>query len=225
MIVNLFSVFDPTTEIWGWSLNWLTMRLWVGIFPLRFWRLSRRLIISWNLINQTLHKEFRILIGITISGVSLIFIGILYLIVVSNFLGLFSHIFTGTRHLVVTLTLSLPLWLSCILFGWVNHTTFILAHLVPQGTPPVLIPFIVCIETIRNLIRPRTLAVRLIANIIAGHLLLTLLRRTGTSLNNLMVGLLVRIQTALLSLEIAVAIIQSYVFAVLGILYLKEAVH
>lgn len=96
------------------------------------------------------------------------------------------------------------------------------AHLVPQGTPSVLIPFMVCIETIRNIIRPGTLAVRLAANMIAGHLLLTLLGNTGNSLSFYLVSLLVVAQIALLVLESAVAIIQSYVFAVLRTLYSRE---
>lgn len=100
-----------------------------------------------------------------------------------------------------------------------------LAHLVPPGTPARLMPFIVCIETIRNLIRPGTLAVRLMANIIAGHLLMTLLGNAGAGLGDIMVGGLLVIQRALLGLETAVAIIQSYVFVVLRTLYAKEALH
>lgn len=97
-----------------------------------------------------------------------------------------------------------------------------MAHLVPQGTPAVLIPFIVCIETIRNVIRPGTLAVRLSANIIAGHLLITLLGNTGAALPTLMVNVLIITQLGLLILESAVAVIQSYVFAVLRTLYSRE---
>jgi len=93
---------------------------------------------------------------------------------------------------------------------------------VPQGTPAILIPFMVCIETIRNVIRPGTLAVRLTANIIAGHLLITLLGNTGPSLSIILVRFLVIGQIALLILESAVAIIQSYVFAVLRTLYSRE---
>jgi F-type H+-transporting ATPase subunit a len=93
---------------------------------------------------------------------------------------------------------------------------------VPQGTPNVLIPFIVLIETIRNIIRPGTLAVRLTANIIAGHLLLTLIGNTGNSLSSIILSLLILSQVALLILESAVAIIQSYVFAVLRTLYSRE---
>ncbi|RYA72764.1 ATP synthase F0 subunit A [Enterobacter cloacae complex sp. 2DZ2F20B] len=103
-----------------------------------------------------------------------------------------------------------------------NNTIHIFAHLVPQGTPPVLIPFIVCIETIRNIIRPGTLAIRLSANIIAGHLLITLLGNTGNLISIYIINLLLITQILLLVLESAVAIIQSYVFAVLRTLYSRE---
>lgn len=96
------------------------------------------------------------------------------------------------------------------------------AHLVPQNTPPILIPFIVIIETIRNIIRALTLSVRLSANIIAGHLLITLLRRLGLSINTYYIIILLFIQITLLILESAVAIIQSYVFIVLRTLYYRE---
>jgi F-type H+-transporting ATPase subunit a len=93
---------------------------------------------------------------------------------------------------------------------------------VPQGTPPVLMPFIVLIETISNVIRPGTLAVRLSANIIAGHLLLTLLGNTGSSLSIFLLSLLIIAQLLLLILESAVAIIQAYVFTILRTLYSRE---
>jgi F-type H+-transporting ATPase subunit a len=83
-------------------------------------------------------------------------------------------------------------------------------------------PFIVLIETVRNIIRPGTLAVRLSANIIAGHLLLTLLGNTGSIINILTINLLIITQILLLVLETAVAVIQSYVFAVLRTLYSRE---
>jgi F-type H+-transporting ATPase subunit a len=97
-----------------------------------------------------------------------------------------------------------------------------LAHLVPLGTPGVLIPFMVLIETIRNVIRPGTLAVRLAANIIAGHLLLVLLGNQGPTLTSSLLVFLLITQILLLVLERAVAVIQSYVFAVLTTLYSSE---
>lgn len=83
-------------------------------------------------------------------------------------------------------------------------------------------PFMVLIETIRNVIRPGTLAVRLAANIIAGHLLITLLGNQTTVAGASLIGLLLRVQVILLILESAVAIIQAYVFAVLSTLYSRE---
>jgi F-type H+-transporting ATPase subunit a len=93
---------------------------------------------------------------------------------------------------------------------------------MPQNTPSLLISFIVCIETIRNIIRPITLAIRLSANIIAGHLLITLLGNTNSFIINYLLLLLIISQILLILLEIAVAIIQSYVFTILTTLYSRE---
>lgn len=223
MITNLFSVFDPSTTIFNISFNWLRTFIGLLIIPYSFWLLPSRLNIIWNNTLITLHKEFKTLLGRNRkNGSSFIFISLFSLILFNNFLGLFPYIFTSTSHLTLTLTLALPLWLRFIIYGWINHTQHIFAHLVPQGTPRVLIPFIVCIETIRNIIRPGTLAVRLTANIIAGHLLLTLLGNTGNSLSFFLLSFLIIAQIALLILESAVAIIQAYVFAVLSTLYSRE---
>lgn len=222
MITNLFSVFDPSS-IFGLSLNWISTFLGLLIIPSIYWLIPSRYNIFWNSILLTLHKEFKTLLGPTShNGSSFIFISLFSLILFNNFIGLFPYIFTSTSHLTLTLSLALPLWLSFICYGWINHTQHIFAHLVPQGTPAILIPFIVCIETIRNVIRPGTLAVRLTANIIAGHLLLTLLGNTGPSISYFLVTFLLVGQIALLVLESAVAIIQSYVFAVLRTLYSRE---
>lgn len=223
MITNLFSVFDPSTNIFNISLNWLSTFIGLLLIPYSFWIIPTRINYFWNTILITLYKEFKTLLGPSgKTGRSFIFISIFTIILFNNFLGLFPYIFTSTSHLTLTLTLALPLWLSFMFYGWLNHTQHIFIHLVPQGTPSVLIPFIVCIETIRNIIRPGTLAVRLTANIIAGHLLLTLIGNTGNLISNLMLTLLIIGQIALLVLESAVAIIQSYVFAILSTLYSRE---
>nr|QBF44159.1 ATP synthase F0 subunit 6 [Simulium quinquestriatum] len=223
MMTNLFSVFDPSTTILNLSLNWLSTFLGLLLIPASFWLIPTRFQFLWNSVLLTLHKEFKTLLGPTgHNGSSFIFISLFSMIVFNNFLGLFPYIFTSTSHLTLTLGLALPLWLSFMIYGWINHTQHMFAHLVPQGTPAVLMPFMVCIETISNIIRPGTLAVRLAANMIAGHLLLTLLGNTGPSLSYIMVSLLIGAQIALLVLESAVAIIQSYVFAVLSTLYSSE---
>lgn len=223
MITNLFSVFDPTSSIFNISINWTSTFLGIIIIPIRFWLIPTRYSLVWEKITSTLHKEFKTLLGERgLNGSTFIFVSVFSLILFNNFIGLFPYIFTRSSHLAFTLTLALPLWLRFIIYGWINHTQHIFAHLVPQGTPPVLIPFIVCIETIRNIIRPGTLAVRLAANIIAGHLLITLLGNTGPRLTYSILSLLLITQIALLVLESAVAVIQSYVFAVLRTLYSRE---
>jgi len=98
----------------------------------------------------------------------------------------------------------------------------LLAHLVPVGTPRFLMPVMVVIETVSNIIRPLTLSIRLAANIVAGHLLLTLLGSQGPTLGYLsLIGLILGLFLLLL-LEVAVACIQSYVFTILRSLYLNE---
>nr|WDE20730.1 ATP synthase F0 subunit 6 [Clerus sp.] len=219
--MNLFSSFDPSTNF-NTSLNWMSSLLWILFIPTLFWLIPSRMNLIWMKIMFTLHNEFKTLIGKNFQGSTLIFISLFAFILLNNFIGLFPYIFTSTSHMVLTLTLALPLWLSFMIFGWINNTMHMFAHLVPQGTPPILMPFMVCIETISNVIRPGTLAIRLSANMIAGHLLMTLLGNTGSMLSIMMINFLLITQLLLLILESAVAMIQSYVFAVLSTLYSSE---
>lgn len=221
MITNLFSIFDPINSS-NLSLNWIRTILGLLFIPNIFWIIPSRYNIIWLKIIITLHNEFKLLIKFNPIGRTFIFIRLFSFILFNNFLGLFNYIFTRTSHLTLTLRLRLPLWLRFILLGWINNYNHMFSHLVPQGTPIILIPFIVCIETIRNIIRPGTLAIRLSANIIAGHLILTLLGNTGNSLSIWLIWILIFSQLILLILEIAVSIIQSYVFAVLRTLYSRE---
>nr|APX40230.1 ATP synthase F0 subunit 6 [Cryptocephalus tibialis] len=222
MMTNLFSSFDPTTNL-NTSLNWLSTIIGLFMIPSLFWLIPSRLNFLWIKLIITLNKEFKILISNKKSyGGTIILVSLFSIILFNNFMGLFPYIFTSTSHMVLTLSLAMPMWLSFMIYGWMNNTIHMLAHLVPQGTPPILMPFMVCIETISNLIRPGTLAIRLSANMIAGHLLMTLLGNTGSSLSFLMLNLLIIVQISLLVLESAVSIIQSYVFAILMTLYSSE---
>nr|AYU71324.1 ATP synthase F0 subunit 6 [Scirtes sp. 2 ACP-2013] len=225
MMTNLFSSFDPSTSILSFSLNWSSTLISCSLIPCMYWMIPSRLSMIWMKILKTLHEEFKILIKSNKTpGSTLIFISLFSLIVFNNFMGLFPYIFTSSSHMSMTLSLALPLWLSFMLFGWINNTQHMFAHLVPQGTPPALMPFMVCIETISNIIRPGTLAIRLMANMISGHLLLTLLGNTGSKMSIIMLNILIITQLLLLTLESAVAIIQSYVFAVLSTLYSSEVI-
>lgn len=222
MITNLFSIFDPASSI-NSSSNWISRLILLTIICPLVWVIPNRLNLIIKNIIITLHIEFKTLLGpSSFKGRTLSFLSLFLFIVINNFIGLFPYIFTRSSHLITTLTLAAPLWLSFIIFGWFNYSKHIFAHLVPQSTPGALIPFIVIIETISNLIRPGTLAVRLAANIIAGHLLITLLGNQTASANITIIWVLLIIQVLLLILECAVATIQAYVFAVLSTLYSRE---
>nr|UGN61723.1 ATP synthase F0 subunit 6 [Cryptocercus tazigouensis] len=224
MMTNLFSVFDPSTSINNLTMNWMSTLMGMLLIQSSFWLIPSRQMMMWNSMLMKLHQEFKTLLtNKNISkGSTFMLISLMLMIMFNNTLGLFPYIFTSTSHMTMTMSLALPLWMSFMIFGWINNTQHMFAHLVPQGTPPLLMPFMVCIETISNLIRPGTLAVRLAANMIAGHLLLTLLGNTGPYLSNILMSILITTQILLLMLESAVAIIQSYVFAVLSTLYSSE---
>merc|ERR1712087_823093 len=96
----------------------------------------------------------------------------------------------------------------------------ILAHLVPSGTPDVLIPLIVMIELVRNFIRPITLSVRLAANIVAGHLLISLVN--GGNITVITTPIIIVSGVILIVLEVSVAFIQGYVFSTLSVMYFSE---
>nr|YP_009905729.1 ATP synthase F0 subunit 6 [Nylanderia flavipes]QGW36358.1 ATP synthase F0 subunit 6 [Nylanderia flavipes] len=221
MMMNLFSIFDPSTNM-ILSLNWLSMLIIFLIFPYQFWIIPSRFYMFWNLLLKFLFKEFKILINYSFSNL-IIFMSLFMLIIINNFLGLFPYIFTASSHLSFCLSMSLTMWISMILFSIINYINDFLSHLTPQGTPMILMPFMVIIESISLIIRPFTLAIRLTANMIAGHLLLSLLGSSGQLINNPFIFmLLILSQFLLYILEISVSMIQAYVFSILSTLYSSE---
>nr|WHN78836.1 ATP synthase F0 subunit 6 [Chitoria ulupi] len=223
MMNNLFSIFDPSTNLFNLSLNWISIFIGLFFMPYSFWFMPNRHFMMWNFVSNKLHNEFKTLLGPnSFNGSTFIFVSLFFFILFNNFLGLFPYIFTSTSHLNMSLSLSLTLWLSFMIYGWINNTQHMLIHLIPQGTPTILMPFMVLIETISNIIRPGTLAVRLTANMIAGHLLLTLLSSTGNNMSSYLLIILIFSQILLLILESAVAIIQAYVISTLSTLYSSE---
>nr|YP_010957282.1 ATP synthase F0 subunit 6 [Albatrossia pectoralis]WMY90583.1 ATP synthase F0 subunit 6 [Albatrossia pectoralis] len=142
-----------------------------------------------------------------------------------NLLGLLPYTFTPTTQLSLNLGLAIPLWLSTVLIGLRNQPTHTFGHFLPEGTPTLLIPVLIIIENISLVIRPIALGVRLTANLTAGHLLIHLVSSAVFTLLPTMtsVAILTAILLFLLTLlELAVAMIQAYVFVLLLSLYLQE---
>lgn len=220
-MINIFSIFDPSSSSYL-SLNWLRTMLIFTLLPYQYWLIPSRITFILSLTINYIYSEFKTLIAYSYSNL-IIFIRLFTIIFFNNFLGLYPYVFTASRHISFSLSLSLSLWLGIIiykLFKFINDT---LAHLTPQGTPFILIPFIVIIESIRLIIRPLTLAIRLTANIIAGHILLSLLGNSGPLISSLVIFLIIVFtQILLFVLEISVSIIQAYVFSILRTLYRRE---
>nr|YP_009116425.1 ATP synthase F0 subunit 6 [Atule mate]AJD76905.1 ATP synthase F0 subunit 6 [Atule mate] len=193
------------------SARWLNNRL----LTLQGWfinRFTQQLLLP---LNPGGHKWATLLASLMIFLITL------------NMLGLLPYTFTPTTQLSLNMGLAVPLWLATVIIGMRNQPTHALGHLLPEGTPTLLIPVLIIIETISLFIRPLALGVRLTANLTAGHLLIQLIATAAFVLLPLMptVAILTAILLFLLTLlEVAVAMIQAYVFVLLLSLYLQENV-
>nr|YP_010032241.1 ATP synthase F0 subunit 6 [Anhinga melanogaster]QOW07455.1 ATPase subunit 6 [Anhinga melanogaster] len=205
----LLSTLFPALLLPAPNNRWLTNRL----TTLQSWLLhliAKQLMIP---LNKKGHKW------------ALILTSLMTLLLVINLLGLLPYTFTPTTQLSMNMALAFPLWLATLLTGLRNQPSISLGHLLPEGTPTLLIPALIMIETTSLLIRPLALGVRLTANLTAGHLLIQLISTATTALLPTMpaVSILTLLVLFLLTiLEVAVAMIQAYVFVLLLSLYLQE---
>jgi len=220
MITNLFRIFDPRSSLL--SISWILLPMILIIINLNVWKDFPNVTSFKNKIIYIFKKEVSFTLKKSEIGRQNIIIIIFLLILLINFIALYPYIFSLTSHLSINLPISLVIWIALMIFGWMKNTNHILSHLVPQGTPGPLMMFIVLIELVRNLIRPITLCVRLTANLIAGHLLITLLGNSLVNIKLIFLPIYIRIPLSLTILESAVACIQAYVFITLLTLYLNE---
>jgi len=153
--------------------------------------------------------------------VSTLFIFILF----CNLLGLIPGSFTVTSQIVVTAVFALFVYSMSIVVGFALHGLKFLGILVPPGTPGWLLPLMVPIEVVSQLARPLSLAVRLFANMTAGHTVLAVLFGMALSLPLLIGWLPFAFTIAMNGLELAIAFIQAYIFTILTCVYLGDALH
>ena len=149
-------------------------------------------------------------------------------ILVGNLLGMVPYTFTFTSHIIVTFAMALFVFVGVTLIGIFRHGFHILRLFVPRGVPLGLLPVLVPIEVLSYFIRPMTLSIRLFANMMAGHTMLAIFAGFVAPLGAFyfVPGLLpIAIDIALVLLELLVAVLQAYVFAILTTLYLNDALH
>ena len=142
-----------------------------------------------------------------------------------NMVGMLPYSFTVTSHIIVTLAFAMFIFIGVTILGFVIHGFKYLKIFVPSGVPMVLLPIIMIIEIISYLSRPVSLSVRLFANMMAGHTMLRVFGGFVISLGLVAGWLPLTFSVALTGLEILVAFLQAYVFAILTCIYLNDALN
>jgi F0F1-type ATP synthase, subunit a len=152
-------------------------------------------------------------------------------VITANLVGLIPYSFTVTSHIIVTFALAILVIGTVIVYGFMRHGMHFLQLFVPQGVPIWLLPFVVLIEIVSFVSRPISLSLRLFANMMAGHIALKIfagfvvLLGSGGILTSILAPLPLVMAVALMALELLVACLQAYVFAILTCIYLNDALH
>ena len=142
-----------------------------------------------------------------------------------NMVGMLPYSFTVTSHIIVTFILAAMVFIGVTIIGFIKHGFKYLELFVPKGVPILLLPLIIVIELISYLSRPVSLSVRLFANMMAGHTMLKVFGGFVISLGLLGGWLPLGFSVALTGLEILIAFLQAYVFAILTCIYLNDALN
>jgi F-type H+-transporting ATPase subunit a len=152
-------------------------------------------------------------------------------ILVVNMIGLIPYTFTVTSHIIITVSLALVVFLTVVVYGLYKHGLHFLKLFVPSGIPIYILPLVTFIEVLSFLSRPVSHSVRLFANMLAGHITLKVFGGFVVMLGSLgFLGSLGAIlplgmTVALTALELLVAVLQAYVFAILTCIYINDAIH
>jgi F-type H+-transporting ATPase subunit a len=169
-----------------------------------------------NLIRDTIGTEGRRYFPLVFTLFSFILAG--------NLIGMIPYHFTFTSHIVVTFAMAIAVFIGVTILGFVKHGLHFFSFFAPPGTPWVMLPLLVPIEIISYLSRPISLSVRLFANMLAGHTLMKVIAGFVALLG--VFGVLpLALVVALTGLEILIAFLQAYVFAILTCLYINDALH
>jgi ATP synthase subunit 6 len=231
MIPDIFSSFDPA------SFHFLTPTfdlfiiiniLLIFAAQYTFWiSRCRSLIIVIPILIIITSQLSRTYID-KLKGLNHLVSNLFILIITINLLGLVPYIFSLTRHLIFTISFGFPLWLAIILSTFAKSIVSSIAHFLPDGAPDWLNPFLVIIESTRISVRPMTLSFRLAANIRAGHIVLGLIGiYCSAAWFNSFIALLSLIGASIgyILFEVAICLIQAYIFCLLLSLYSDDHTH
>nr|BDQ43791.1 ATP synthase F0 subunit 6 [Amynthas sp. CS029] len=231
MMPDIFSSFDPymyNTLFPTNSLFIITNTALILLMQMGYWMINTRQSTLIVPLKSVIFTQLSRTFSYQLKGASSIISSTFIILVMINLLGMVPYTFSTSSHLIFTLALGFPMWLSFILSSSSFSPKKTIAHLLPDGAPDWLNPFLVIIETTSIMVRPLTLSFRLAANMSAGHIVLSLIGiYCASAWFTSMFGTSMLILTTLgyVLFEFAICLIQAYIFCLLLSLYSDDHAH
>nr|YP_010507443.1 ATP synthase F0 subunit 6 [Dracogyra subfuscus]UXG19114.1 ATP synthase F0 subunit 6 [Dracogyra subfuscus] len=230
MLMDIFSSFDDHNSVFleAYMLMWTTSFILLFLSVMIFWAAPGRWTLFLKHLYATISSLIKVATGKYLGYFSLSMVSLFLMILFMNLCSLISYTFGETSHLAITLSLSLPFWLTLIVSGTVFNPQKMIASLLPSGAPPALNPFLILIETVSIGVRPLILALRLGANITAGHIVMSII---GGFLEEAILSssgsmLICSVFEAFYTIfEFGICFIQAYIFVLLLVLYSDDHPH
>nr|QVX31164.1 ATP synthase F0 subunit 6 [Drieschia cf. elegans BG-2021] len=226
MMADIFSSFDPATcfsySTISPSVFWLMSFLGLTLLQSSLWVINSRYIWIPTFPIEVMNSQASRTFSLHLKGFPSILVSLFLMLITLNLMGLLPYVFSSSSHLLLTLSLGLPLWLSLIISAMFHAPKSFVAHFLPSGAPDWLNPFLVLTETISISVRFITLSFRLAANMSAGHILLSLMGIAASSalFNSYFSSIsLIFIQLGYMMFEMGICLIQAYIFCLLLSLY------
>nr|YP_009034073.1 ATP synthase F0 subunit 6 [Sypharochiton pelliserpentis]AHZ60685.1 ATP synthase F0 subunit 6 [Sypharochiton pelliserpentis] len=228
MLMDIFSSFDEQnfTILSSFPFIWTAGSLPLLILQSQYWLSSSRVLMMTLKPKSFMVTQILRTSGKNLNGFINIMSGIFVMLIFINILGLLPYVFSLSSHLTFAFSFGAPLWLSLILSGIFFNFSSVISHLLPQGAPVFLSPFLVLVETVSISVRPVTLSIRLVANMSAGHIILGLV---GAYLSVsifvysfFIILMLIMVEIFYFMFEIGVSMIQAYIFSLLITLYSED---
>nr|AOR07133.1 ATP synthase subunit 6 [Enchytraeus albidus] len=231
MMPDIFSSFDPSSFnsiIPSMTIMFMINIIYMFLIDRNVWSMeANRTVLSLPIL-QSMVPEVERTYMFNINPLNQLMHQIFFMVIVLNLMGLFPYTFSITSHLLFTLSIGLPMWMLLIMSSAIKSIKATIAHLLPEGAPDWLNPFLVLIESSSIIVRPITLSFRLAANMSAGHIVLGLIGIYAAAawFNSLSVFLiLLMLMIGYLLFEVAICLIQGYIFFLLLTLYANDHAH
>nr|BDQ43531.1 ATP synthase F0 subunit 6 [Amynthas tappensis]BDQ43830.1 ATP synthase F0 subunit 6 [Amynthas tappensis] len=231
MMPDIFSSFDPymyNTLFPSNSLFLIMNMSLVLLIQAGYWMINTRQSTFIVPLKSTIFSQLSRTFSFQLKGATSIISSTFIILIIINLMGMIPYTFSTSSHLIFTLVLGFPMWLSFILSSTIYSPKKTIAHLLPDGAPDWLNPFLVIIETTSIVVRPLTLSFRLAANMSAGHIVLSLVGiycAAAWFTSTIGTSLLILTTLGYVLFEFAICLIQAYIFCLLLSLYSDDHAH